>query len=521
MDLYCKDCNVFVCWLCLKDDHKDHKTLTLQEITAIQKDLLSKTLDDIEKLRCNAKEKKQQEEIALKIKSDGEKAKEEVQNATKKLVKILLEHEQQLLNEIQKSIAKADRNLRVIRHIPATQEYIRNILEKGLVSEMVDIQQEDSSNKFTYNPFKGGSSELVFEPNKELSEQVNAGLGKVRLQSCKSDPMLSTIQVDGPLEALKKAKLTVETKTSAGEPNNEPSDDVDVQIRPEDDVKVEERKMTSGGKIEVEFIPQVAGQLTAQVQVNGNAVSNSPLVMDVKPQHMEEIAGDSKLKSALNTGSRYFTGIAVNKTNSRIAVAHWNSNCVRVFNMDGDLLLTYGSKGSGQGQLCYPHGLAFLNETDLVIADCGNHRICIVNTITGTLVKTFGRRGNGNGEFSLPWGVHVDDDCNIVVTDRGNNHVQVFTKNGEYKYQFSLSNQGGFSPCCIVTHNGLFYVSDYSNKVIHVIEMKDNSPTRISTIGGNGHAAGQLLVPWGLAIDNNHNLLFFIGGWIRRGFGNT
>ncbi|KAK3744233.1 hypothetical protein QZH41_004604 [Actinostola sp. cb2023] len=508
LDLYCKDCEVFVCWLCLKDGHKDHKTLTLQEITAIQKALLSKTLEDIEKLRCNAKEKKQQEEIALKIKSDGEKAKEEVQNATKKLVNILLEHEQQLLDEIQKSVAKADRNLRVIRHIPATQEYIRNILEKGLVSEMVDIQQEDSSNKCTYNPFKGGSSKLVFEPNKELSQQVNAGLGKVRL-CCKSDPMLSTIKVDGHLEALKKAKLTVETKTSAGELNNEPTDDVDVQIRPEDDVKMEKRKMTSGGNIEVEFIPQVAGQLTAQVQVNGNAVSNSPkLVMDVKPQHMEEIAGDSKLKSALNTGSRNFTDIAVNKTNSRIAVADCTSHCVRVFNMDGDLLLTYGSKGSGQGQLCWPQGLAFLNETDLVIADCDNNRICIVNTITGTLVKIFGRRGNANGQFSNPCGVHVDDDCNIVVTDRGNYRVQVFTKNGEYKYQFSLSNQGGFSPCCTVTHNGLFYVSDESNKVIHVIEMKDNSPTRISTIGRNCHAAGQFQGPWGLAIDNNHNLLF-------------
>ncbi|KAK3716072.1 hypothetical protein QZH41_007250 [Actinostola sp. cb2023] len=379
--------------MCMIDGHKDHKTLTIQEVTAIQKDLLSKNLVEIEELRCNANEKKQQEEIALQIKSDAEKAKEQVQNATKKLVKILLDQEQQLLNEIQRSVAKADRNLRVIRHIPATQEYIRNILEKGLVSEMVDIQQEDSSNNCTYNPFKIESSRIVFEPNKELSQQVNAGLGKVRLQSCKSDPMLSTIQVDGHLEALKKAKLTVETKTSAGELNNEPSDDVDVQIRPEDDVKVEERKMTSGGKIEVEFIPQVAGQLTAQVQVNGNAVSNSPLVMDVKPQHMEEIAGDSKLKSALNTGSGYFNGIAVNKTNSRIAVADDKSHCVRVFNMDGDLLLTYGSEGSGQGQLSGPEGLAFLNETDLVIADRGNNRICIVNTITGTLVKTFGRGG--------------------------------------------------------------------------------------------------------------------------------
>jgi hypothetical protein len=40
------------------------------------------------------------------------------------------------------------------------------------------------------------------------------------------------------------------------------------------------------GKIEVEFIPKVPGQLTANVKVNGNHVSNSPLVMNVKPQQM-------------------------------------------------------------------------------------------------------------------------------------------------------------------------------------------------------------------------------------------
>ena len=70
-----------------------------------------------------------------------------------------------------------------------------------------------------------------------------------------------------------------------------------------------------------------------------------------------------------------------------------------MFNTAGDLLLTYGSPGSGLGQLSIPRGLSFLNETDLVIADWGNHRICIVNTTTGTLVKTFGHHGNGNGEL--------------------------------------------------------------------------------------------------------------------------
>ncbi|KAK3733979.1 hypothetical protein QZH41_001129 [Actinostola sp. cb2023] len=295
---------------------------------------------------------------------------------------------------------------------------------------------------------------------KDLSQQVNIGPGEVRFYSS-LDPMMSTVQVDSHLKAMKKAKLTVVMKTSTGEVIDELTDDnVDIQISPEDDVQVKDKQMRSGGKLEVEFIPRVPVE---------------------------------------------FSGIAVNKTNSRIAVADRNSHCVRVFNREGDLLLTYGSEGSGQRQLDYPQGLAFLNETDVVICDNCNHRICIVNTTTGKLVKTFGCQGNGNQQFKHPYGVHVDDDCNIIVCDTNNQRVQVFTKDGDYQYQFTVPSQHSFSPWCIVTHNGLFYVSDYiNNKVIHVIEMKDKSPTRISTIG---NAAGQVQNPHGLAIDNNHNLL--------------
>lgn len=134
---------------------------------------------------------------------------------------------------------------------------------------------------------------------------------------------------------------------------------------------------------------------------------NSPLAMLVKPQQIREMTGHSQLKDALNTGSEDFTGIAVNQTNTKIAVADWMSHCVRVFSMVGDLLLTYGSKGSGQGQLDSPMGLSFLNESDLVIPDRRNHRISIVNTATGQLLRTFGHKGDANGQFNAPWDVHV------------------------------------------------------------------------------------------------------------------
>ena len=319
------------------------------------------------------------------------------------------------------------------------------------------------------------------------------GLGLVRSLK-KADPKQSSVKVlPSDLEATRKAKLVVELKTSEGEVAEERLENVAIQFTPEDDVKVEEIQMTDDSEITVDFIPRVAGQLTADIKLHGNPVCNSPLVMLVKPQQIKEMTGHFKLKDALNTGSKDFTGVAVNKTNSKIAVADCQSHCIRVFSMEGDLLLTYGSKGSGQGQLNIPQGLAFLNETDLVIADNGNHRICIVNTTTGQLVRTFGCHGKGNGQLAYPVGVHVDDDSNIMVCDNGNRRVQVFTKDGDYLYQFSVPGR----PYSIVTHNGLFYVSDWDMSVVHVIEMKDNqSQTTVTTISGKDYTDGQLQSPY-------------------------
>ncbi|KAK3743241.1 hypothetical protein QZH41_005614 [Actinostola sp. cb2023] len=222
--------------------------MSLQEFTAFQKHCLSKNLEEIEKIRCD--EKKQQEEIALKIKTDGEKAIEQVKKITQKLVKTLRDHEQQLLNQIQSSITKADRNVRIIRHTPAAKEYIQNIIDNGIASDMIDMQ--DSSKQFTYNPFKRDISGIVFDPNEDLSQQVNIGPGEVRF--CWSlDPMMSTVQVDSHLEATKKAKLTVMMKTSTGQVNDELTDDnVDIQISPEDDVQVKDKQMRSGVGLPVE-----------------------------------------------------------------------------------------------------------------------------------------------------------------------------------------------------------------------------------------------------------------------------
>ncbi|KXJ10518.1 E3 ubiquitin-protein ligase TRIM71 [Exaiptasia diaphana] len=503
--LFCQDCDELICLLCFFNHHHNHKMTPLKEFITANKDLLSKNLQEIEKMDTDQKEKEQQEQIALEIKRHGDKAEKQVKKLTKKLVERLNDNENKLLNKIRKSKTKADRNLRIIRHTPAAQEYIKYFIQNGTASEIIDLRSDAECLKtFTYDAFEKDFGGIKFQPNEQLCEQVDTGVGRMRSFK-RADPNKSSITVEEQkFEAMKKVTLKVTFQTYKGELCDPPLDDVTIHITPEDNVKEREKQVIGDGQIKVTFAPLVPGRLTAEFQVHGNPISNSPLVMDVKPQHIKKVIEFSNLKNALNTGSKEFTGIAVNIPNTKIAVADCEEHCVRVFNMDGDLLLSYGSEGSGLEQLKNPQGLAFLDETDLVIADYNNNRICIVDTTSGRLVRTFGCQGNMDGQFKEPVGVHVDDDSNIIVCDHDNHRVQVFTKNGCYLYQFTIP--GEDKPYDVVKHNGLFYVS--AGSVVHVIEVNDNqSQTTVNTIGGEDYTNGQLHSPTGLAIDNDNNLL--------------
>jgi len=416
-------------------------------------------------------------------------------------VNALRDNEQQLLKEIDKSVTKADKNVRILHHTTRAHKYIKNFMENGTASEMIDARHGEWLQNFIYDPFEENISGIVFKPNEELCDKVTTGLGLV-LYYKDIDPMSVSMKVEPcNLEAMRKAKLMIQFEKTQDKVTRK---NVSIQFTPKYDVKVEEiQKMTDDGEITLDFTPHVCGELRVDVQVHGNGISNSPLVMDVQPQEIKEATGHSKLKDALNRELKNSTGVAVNKSNSKIAVTDCTTHCVKVFSPVGDLLMTYGHEGSGEGQLQCPEGVAFLNETELVIADSENNRICVVNTTTEKLVRTFGCHGSKNGQFIYPSGLNIDDEGNIIVCDHRNNRVQVFTNNGDYLYHIRVP-----SPVNAVKHEGRFYISDSDNSVVRVVKMVDNEYfTTIAIIKDR-----RLWIPFGLAVDNNDNLLVCDGG---------
>jgi DNA-binding beta-propeller fold protein YncE len=118
-------------------------------------------------------------------------------------------------------------------------------------------------------------------------------------------------------------------------------------------------------------------------------------------------------------------GIAMDRFGQMFVVDYGTSR-VSVFSKAGLFQRSWGSKGTGRGQFNVPRGIA-IDRTDRVyIADSFNHRVCVFNT-GGDYMYSFGGRGTEPGRFIGPSDLSIDPDNNMLyVVDKGNNRVQIF-----------------------------------------------------------------------------------------------
>jgi streptogramin lyase len=134
------------------------------------------------------------------------------------------------------------------------------------------------------------------------------------------------------------------------------------------------------------------------------------------------------------------------------------------FSPTGELLMRLGTDASARepGFFFQPNAVFVAPNGDIFVAEGhasgegANARILKFNR-AGELLQSWGRKGTGPSEFDQPHALAMDSRGRLFVADRGNNRIQIFSQSGELLdtwYQFSRAS-GLF-----IDRNDVLYATD-------------------------------------------------------------
>ncbi len=212
------------------------------------------------------------------------------------------------------------------------------------------------------------------------------------------------------------------------------------------------------------------------------------------------------------TGAAAFKPFAIDvDANGTVWVGDIEHNRVEGFTPYGELLTSFGSEGSGAGQLklSTPVGLQADPSGDILIADTGNNRVqkWLSRNPAKSYQSSFGAEGSGNGQFKRPADIAIDAQGNIYVVDRENNRIEKFDGTGNFIKAFGVEGTGNGQfkqPVAIaIDPEGDVWVIDKGN--FRVQEFTKEGAYK-SQFGGSGSGNGKFFAPEGIAIDAKGNI---------------
>ena len=219
-----------------------------------------------------------------------------------------------------------------------------------------------------------------------------------------------------------------------------------------------------GNKLQT--IAEKGGKLGQLMEPTGIAVTTDGHILVVDRLRVQEFDEDGKCVASASARKLNFhtmLGIAVNKTDGRIYIADAEKHCIIVASPTLTLLQTFGTKGSEEGQLNKPRGIAIDSTGRVFVVDANNDRVCIFSH-DGKYLSSL------EGELDRPSAIAIDNHDFVYVTEMVNGRVFVYDKDGSFVHKFGRcgSKEGEYSgPQGIaVDDNGDIIISDtYNNRL--------------------------------------------------------
>ena len=200
-------------------------------------------------------------------------------------------------------------------------------------------------------------------------------------------------------------------------------------------------------------------------------------------------------------------GVAID-TKGKILVVDNCDHRIQQWSSTGKHLATVGEGGDEPLQFQSPVGIAVHPQTENVyVADCYNHRIHVLNFNRAKMNMSFGSRGSNNGQFYQPYDISTDRESNVYVADRLNHRIQVFTADGVYLRQFGKKGkrEGELkNPVSIaIGPSNVVYVGEQGN---HRVSIFSTDGEFIKSFGRKGRGPVEFNCPYGLAVDKKGTL---------------
>ena len=509
LSFYCVSCKELICMCCTTQEHSEHIHDAADQLAKRHREELKKITNPIKEMKdCLSKACKNLDEMAEEIQKFSTELNQDIDQHYDELIDSLIKQKEEIKQQLQFTVLQKKKAVvGQLEEVQSMQEEVQSMvelkstIERGSPQEVlfaknqvINRMREVTDKYATVNIEPVQSATMEFLPNKVAVPQFGQIFTHI-------DPAASEVS-SIPLYAFvgQKVELTVSTKYHFGYKCSRGGSQVVVELEYNTgEVAVAEVKDNKDGSYLVSFAPEKAGNTKLFVSINGLQTRENPYIFMVHKSYLAASQPSNIVDRNGRMGQPW--GIAFSQ-NGLWAVTDWFKHRIYLFNSQDELVLKFGSHGTGNGQLNFPYGIAFDANNRLYVADGGNHRVQKFD-VTGKYLLQFGSRGSGDGQLNSPCSVLVHSD-NVYVADCYNHRISVFQKNsGEFSHFIGEGHLDAPYDLSINT-NGLLLVVDHDQHCVCTFTLEGEF---VSKFGTKGKGLGQLKEPCSLTTDMYDRIL--------------
>ena len=340
LEFYCQDCKVLICQKCSVVSHNRHNITDTQQAAQEQKIQMAEAVAKLKaEVLLYENEIKKQTDLKDKSVTDILIAEKKMTDSVEEWIRDLREHEKKMKQKF-REIYEAEQkqhetrleNLELITtQLKSCVERGQGVLERNISAEILQ----------TNHTILQRCDELINarKPDRYKSPHLNYLVKKKfdtfdQILVTKTDSLMCVAEFDDR-EIGRESNVVVVTRDSGGLQCYQLDDQIKVDIlTAEGDHLKTELKDSKDGKYTVTYTPQCVGQHSVEIEVNGQPLTGSPFLVQIRQHHYRFAFNFGSAGSRAGQFARIFD-IAVSDRTGTIAVADAGNKGIQLFSSEG------------------------------------------------------------------------------------------------------------------------------------------------------------------------------------------